>query len=190
MKYTIILLAALSSVASATTVVFAGPPSSNVAFFDNTGTIVGPEFNAVVEAGLASTTFISLVGVNGSTTGTIANANIPVLDGRWNGQTSNNSAEANQFNNQSIAVLITLSETDFAVATTSATFLPNGSGVNDTTTVNIDTITGFVAELSAAGTSFDAESGVFTIGTSVIPEPSVTLLGGLALFGGLLRRRK
>lgn len=189
MKYTLITLLASAIAASATTIVFSGTPVNSNRIVDNTGRNIAAADGASITAGqVVGGMFVSLVGTNGSSTGAVGNSVTTVLDGLWNGQTSNNSAEANDFDGDPIAVLVSLSADSFAVVTTSSTFPANGGGVGDSFTLSIDNITGVVEELSAPGTTF--ESNRLTLGVVPIPEPSTALLAGLALVGGLVRRRR
>ncbi len=179
---------AASSFAGATTIVFSGSPANSNRIVDNMGRAIAAADGASVTAGSVSgDAFSSLVGTNGSSTGAIGNPAVVLLDGLWNGQTSNNSAEADAFNASPIAVQIVVSPDVFAVVTTSAVFPANGGGVGDSLTVPIDSITGVVTSLSTPGTVF--ENNQLVLGAA-IPEPSSALLAGLALVGGLVRRRR
>ena len=179
MKNTLLGLLCLVSGAGATTITLTGPADFLVT--DITG---APLSFRNVEVGFidASGAFVQFAPSDASqpSIGLASGA----LPGRFIGNASDNSSAADLFNGETIVVNFVKGGVNVFVSSSTGVFPNNNSGVGDTfslSAVTLDTI----EDLSTPNGVF-IESDVIII----VPEPSSALLAGLALVGGLIRRRR
>jgi hypothetical protein len=175
-------LVAIAAQAPATIVTLAGG-AAGATFVDNTGAPINAP--GVVQVGtLEGGAFKQF----GTTAGNLQN--VFGQNGKWAGSIADNAlpGPADAFNGLPIFVKIEVDALNFGVYTysTPKNFPVNAGGVGDTVNLLSTELDQVVPELSAPGAAIDA--GGIMIG--LVPEPSTSLLAGLAGLALLIRRKR
>lgn len=184
MKYTLTVLLGLAASLGATTVSLTGP--ADFLFTDNAGTPLS--FRNVQVGTVTEGIFVQFAVGDTSQPSIGLPSNAPIFAGRFAGNASDNFATADPFNNQPIVIRVPGENGAIGFLSAEGINFPvNNSGVGDVLSFSSESID-TVSPLSTDGVFIDTANRRIVV--DAIPEPSVTLLGGLALFGGLVRRRR